>query len=48
MKKITINNEVYIAEADVKKELSKNNMQTTFQVEETQTLGLQHGYGYGY
>ena len=26
MKKLTINNEVYIAEADVKKELSKNNI----------------------
>ena len=29
MKKITINNEVYIAEADVKKELSKNNIKPT-------------------
>ena len=26
MKKLTINNEVYIAEADVKKELSKKNI----------------------
>jgi len=44
MKKITVNNEVYIAESDVNKELSKKNIKPTWKRIEYKGAGDNNGY----